>query len=845
MVTNLFNLKVFALLSVLSTLFLPAAVIAQQGEAIIIGSILNESDHSPIDKALIYEKSIQRAVESDEQGNFQLHVPADRTLILVIRRVGFQELEVKLDALSNGIIKRLDLAMSGQSAGAEVTIIGESIGDQNMVRANVEEFKLLPSISGNIESLLPSIALGTTSGSGGELTSQYNVRGGNYDENLVYVNDFEIFRSQLVRAGQQEGLSFPNADLIRDLSISSGGFEARYGDKMSSVLDIKYKRPDSLAGSVTASLLGGGAHLEGSIKPYKSAYGKLRYLVGARYKTTRYLLGSLDTKGEYLPNFTDLQAYLTYDINPDWQLALIGNYNLASYKFKPKESEVPTGIFINTLRLSADFEGQEDDRFLNLMSGLTLTYVPEGKRHPVFVKLISSIYNADEREGIDILSDFQIKVIEVDFEKGGSKEVGTLGAGIQQNYVRNRLQYLISNYEIKAGIEFPRFFANSERSHFLYGGIKFQKEHFIDRINEWNRSDSVGYSLPFDDEIYQLNEVIKSSNDISTNRISGFLQETFTYKLKSRFEIQATIGLRAAHWTFNKETILSPRGQLLFKPLGRKNPITFKLAGGVYQQQPFYREMRRPDGSLNRDIKAQKSNQGILGITYDFVAGKEDPVKLRFIAEAYYKTMKDLITYDVDNVRIRYSGENNANGYATGLDLRLNGEFVNGFESWLNVSLLRAREQVKNVQHLNAERIPIKDVPRPSDRLFQLALYFQDYLSQNKNFKTHIQLNFGSGLPYGVPWDNTVQRNPVRFKSYQRIDIGFSLLLWDQSRKSSHPGNFLRFTKNTWISLEVFNLLDSKNVANYNWVKDFNNIAYAFPGNLTSRRLNLKLRMEF
>ena len=823
----------------------PLYLRGQTKEAVILGTITEDATGQGLEGALVYEKQMQRAVETDANGNFQLSVPSGRPLILIIRRVGYDQASIKLESLAAGIVRKVNFNMIPADAGFTVTITGESIGDQNMVRARVEEFKLLPSVSGNIESLLPSIALGTSGGTGGELTSQYNVRGGNYDENLVYVNDFEIFRSQLIRSGQQEGLSFPNADLIRDLAFSSGGFEAKYGDKLSSVLDIKYKRPDSLAGSVTGSLLGGSAHLEGSVHPYKGSAGKIRYLLGGRYKTTSYLLGSLDVKGEYLPNFTDIQAYITYDFNPQWQLGVIGNYNLSTYHYTPNSSEIPTGTFNNTLRLSADYEGQERDRFLNAMSGVSLTYVPSNRANPSFIKFLSSVYNSDEAEAFDIQSHFDIKVIELDFEKGSTKEVGSLGAGTQHNFARNRLRNLIYNGEIKGGIEFPKFFTSHETSHFIYGGIKYQREHFLDRLNEWYRSDSVGYSLPFDDDRYYLNSVIKSNNDVTSDRMTAFIRETYTYKMHRAFEIQTTVGLRAGYWSFNNEWILSPRGQFLFRPLRRTNPITYKLAGGIYQQQPFYREMRRPDGTLNEAIRSQKSAQGILGVTYDFHAGKQDPVKLRFIAEAFYKSMWDLISYDVDNVRIRYSGENNATGYATGLDMRLNGEFVNGFESWFNVSFLRTREHLTGVQHIDAARQPVEDVPRPSDRLFQAALYFQDYLPQNKNFRTNIQLSYGSGLSFGVPWDNTVQRNPLRFHDYQRIDIGFSVLLWDQSRRAGRPGHFLRFTKNTWLSLEIFNLLDNKNVADYNWVKDFNNIAYAFPSNLTSRRLNLRLRMEF
>lgn len=827
-------------------LFHCSAAWAQDGGTYVIGFVRDEVSKEVVEGALVYEKSLQKGVESDENGFFQLSVVPGQPLVIIIRRLGYELASVQLDALEAGAIKKLDISMFLKDAGKGVTIYAESIGDKNMVRANVQEFKLLPSVSGNLESLLPSIALGTSSGSGGELTSQYNVRGGNYDENLVYVNDFEIFRPQLIRAGQQEGLSFPNIDLIRDLAFSSGGFEAKYGDKMSSVLDIKYKRPEETRGSIMASMLGASAHLEGSFKPLKNKGGKLRYLMGARYKTTRYILGSLDTKGEYLPNFIDLQAYVTYDFHRNWQLALIGNINQAKYNFTPTESEIVTGGFFFPHKFSADFQGQEDDKFKNNMGGLSLTYIPSNKSNPAFIKILTSVYDADEVEKFDILSNFKITKLELDLEGGKPKEIGVLGNGVQHIYARNRLQNVIANGEVKAGIEFPRFYDDKgyETSHFLYGGIKIQQEHFIDRLNEWSRTDSAGYSLPNSEDEYQLGSVIKSVNDITSTRMTGFGQETFTYKKLDHYEIQATIGARVGYWSFNDEWIISPRAQFLIRPLGKPSQVTYKVAGGIYQQQPFYREMRRLDGTLNSTIRSQKSAQVIGGITYDFIAGKKEPIKLKLIAEIYYKDLWDQISYNVDNVRVRYRGENDSRGYARGVDFRINGEFVSGFESWLNLSYLDTKESINGIQHKDAFGNNVDNVPRPTDRSFTASLYFQDYLPKNKNFKTHLQLNFGSGLPYGPPGDNLIRRNAVRFKLYQRVDIGFSYLLWDDVNKEEKPQHLFRFSRKTWISLEVFNLMDVQNVASVNWVKDFNDIYYSFPVNLTSRRFNLKLRLD-
>ncbi len=827
-------------------IFLCFGIEAQESNTLLLGKIVDELSGEPIEAALIYEQNEQIGVESDVQGFFQLTVPSGKNLIIIIRRIGYETATIKLGAITEGAIKKLDISLVQKDAGQGVTIYAESIGDKNMVRANVKEFKLLPTVSGNLESVLPSIALGTSSGSGGELTSQYNVRGGNYDENLVYVNDFEIFRPQLIRSGQQEGLSFPNIDLIRDLAFSSGGFEAKYGDKMSSVLDIKYKRPEERRGSVTASLLGASAHLEGSMKPSKNRGGKFRYLLGARYKTTKYILGSLDTKGEYQPNFIDLQAYLTYDFHPNWQLAMIGNMNSADYNFTPTESEVVTGGFFFPHKFSADFEGGERDRFRNNMAGLALNYVPQKRKNPSFVKILTSVYNGDEIEAFDILSFFKVSKLELDLKGGKPKEIGVLGNGIQHDYSRNRLQNIILNGEIKAGIEIPKFNDDKgrESSHFLYGGVKIQQEHFRDRINEWSRTDSAGYSLPNSEDGYYLDGVLKSVNDVVSQRMTAFGQETYTFKKLGKYEVQATIGARAGYWSFNDEWIFSPRAQFLYRPLGKENQMTYKLAGGIYQQQPFYREMRRPDGTLNQDIRSQKSAQVIGGITYEFTVGRKRPVRFKMIAEAYYKDLWDQISYNVDNVRVRYSGENDSRAYAQGIDFRINGEFVSGFESWLNLSYLDTKEKIDGIAHQDAFGKPIEWVPRPTSRYFTASLYFQDYLPRNKDFRTHLQLNFGTGLPYGPPGENLIKRNALTFKPYQRVDIGFSYQMWDASKKEEHPQHFLRWTQRTFISLEVFNLMDVQNVAAVNWVKDFNNINYYFPINLTSRRINIKLRFD-
>ena len=683
----------------------------------------------------------------------------------------------------------------------------------------------------------------------GELSSQYNVRGGNYDENLIYVNDFEIFRPLLIRSSQQEGLSFPNVDLIRDVKFSSGGFEARYGDKMSSVLDVRYKRPDKFAASASMSFLGASAHMEGSKKLGANAYNKLRYLVGARYKTTRYILGSLDVTGEYIPNFADLQTYLTYDFTKDLQIAVLANYNYSQYDFEPRQRVSASGLFTQVLQLTTVFEGQERTGFENTMGGVSMTYIPERDRNPFFVKLLASRYDNYETENFDIIGFYRLSQVEFDLEGEGSlDEVSVLGVGTQQLFARNRLQSQITNVQLRGGLELQT--DDELVNNFIQWGVKYQEENIDDRLSEWERIDSAGYSIPFSESDVLLNEVIKSSNEINSYRIMGFLQNSFSYGKEGRYELKLTGGVRFNHWNYNGETNISPRFQVFYRPLRSEKEITFKLSGGIYAQPAFYRELRNLQGIVNPELRAQKSTHVVAGLSYDFDWLRRSNKKFRLIAEAYYKKLDNLVSYDIDNVRIRYSGENDATGYVAGVDLRVNGEFVPGAESWVNLSFLTARETLTGVQHLSqsfgaTEPTEVDYVPRPTDQAFNINIYFQDYLPQNKDFKMNLNLAYGSGLPFGQRGNNVIYRNTFRFKAYQRVDIGFSYQIWDESKRSEKPYHAFRFTRNTWVSFEVFNLLQIANVGSNTWIKTVGNQQYAIPNFLTSRRVNLRFRMEF
>ncbi len=825
-----------------------------QNTATVAGRITDASNEQPVELVTVYVKGGNTAVTSDESGKFAIQVPADQRLVLGFRRVAYKESSADILPLAPGARFVLDVALAPTESNLEVVIQERRLDDGGMVKEkNLADLRLLPSTTGNLESVLPSIALGTTTGTGGELSAQYQVRGGNYDENLVYVNDFEIYRPQLVRAGQQEGLTFPNIDLVRDLSFSSGGFQAKYGDKLSSVLDVKYKRPDSLRASVSGSLLGASAHLEGSWKPKKDGYRAFRYLVGGRYKTTRLLLGSLDVKGEYVPDFTDVQTYLTYDINRDWQIAAIGNYNRSQYRYIPESLKRAFGLIDYALQIRTAFEGQEVDDFTQAMGGVSLTYLPDRERNPLYHKFLASTWRSQENERFDILGYYILGEIEENLGADDFGEiVNVLGEGVQHTWVRNYLTADVRNVEYKGGIELQRDAADLglTRSHFLQWSVKWQNESILDKINEWERLDSALYSLPYDTTQLLVRRTLKTRNTLNSNRYSFFFQDTWTWRKDGLREFQVSAGLRGQYWDLNRDFFVTPRAQLLYKPLNTRKDLSYRLAAGLYYQPPFYRELRAPDGVVNTDVVAQKSAHVVAGFTYDFLWGRYRPVKMRLITEVYYKQMWDLVSYDVDNVRVRYSGLNDSRGYAAGFDVRLNGEFVPGAESWVNLSLLRTREQIDGVQHMRRdvgqrEGYVVKDVPRPTDRFLTLSMFFQDYLRHNKNFKMHMNLTVGTGLPFGLPDNNIVYRNPYRFSPYHRVDIGFSLLLWDQSWRGRRPNHFLRFTRNTWVSFEVFNLMKVSNEASNTWIKTIYNTQYAIPNYLTGRRLNLRFRMDF
>ncbi|MEE9372444.1 MAG: carboxypeptidase-like regulatory domain-containing protein [Saprospiraceae bacterium] len=809
------------------------------------GKIKNGLDNQPVEFATIFFKNTIISTDSDDNGYFILSTDWSEGLTISISRLGFKEFESPIKEPKNIF---LEITLAPQESEVEVIITENRLKATEMIRERAEELKFLPSVSGNFESILPHIALGTRGGTGGELSSQYQVRGGNYDENLVYVNDFEIFRPQLISNSQQEGLSFPNADLMRDLSFSSGGYEAKYGDKMSSVLDIKYKRPQDFHGSISASILGGSTHFEGSTKIGKHDFNQLRYLFGARYKTTQYLLSTLDTEGQYTPRHSDLQGYLTYDLTKDIQLGFMGNYNQSRYDFIPVSRATAIGLIDFALELNTVFEGRESDAFKTGMGGMSVTYIPEKDRNPIFLKFLASRYLSKEFENFNITGFYRLSQIESNLgAENVGEEVAVLGVGSEQEFGRNSLQSQVTNFELRGGVELQPKQGNKP-VHFLQWGLKYQREIMDDKLNEWIRIDSAGYSVPSSDQQVLIWNILKSENELKSNRISGFFQNSIDFK-NNDSDIKVNVGVRFSHWSLTDEFIISPRAQLLFKPKGGDTKISYKIAGGIYYQSPFYRELRRPDGTINNNLKSQQSIHALGGLTYDFFWKDISTKPFKIITEVYYKKFSNLTSYEIDNVRLRYSGENDATGYAAGIDFRLNGAFVPGTESWLNFSLLTTRENITDVQHFDVEigQEPrkVENVPRPSDQFFNISIFFQDYLPGNENFKVNLNMIFGSGLPFGLRDNNKKFRNVFRYKGYKRVDIGFAFHMWDKSRRSKHPQSIFRSLDNAWLTLEVFNLMGIENVSSNTWVRTIFNQQFAVPNNLTTRRINLKFKIEF
>jgi hypothetical protein len=809
-------------------------VVAQKKAAWVTGRVVGENEQT-LDNVSVVVLGRLKGVITTDSGTFRMKVPADKAFAIVFSYTGYKT-EQRNFLLNENEEEHVVIRLERGTRELEPVVITDQRQrrEAGLVVINPKNAINIPSPTGGIESLIKVFV-----GSNNELTSQYSVRGGNYDENLIYVNDFEVFRPYLVRSGQQEGLSFINPELARNVSFYNGGFQAKYGDKMSSVLDIQYKKPRNFGGSAYIGLLEQGFHLEGITKN-----NKFSYLIGIRNRSNRNLLKSQETQGNYVPSSSDLQALLTYQLNAKNSIELMGNISQTKFTLIPEYSQLTSSVFSPyfsaNLGLDIYFDGREEDRYRTNMLGLSLTQQPKKNLR---LKWMLSRFENDEREGIDITGAYIFGEREFDKSKSDFGLINNpLGSGLYQTYARNKLNIQVWNASHKGMLDKGR--------HYLQWGQSVERQTINDKLHEWEYQDSAGYSLPYTPGALTLNKVLNSKADLTINRLSGYFQDNIILHDSMGVVLQA--GVRYNYNDLNNELLISPRVGFSWKPAHWKRDIIFRGAVGIYNQPPFYRELRRYDGTVNKDLKAQKSWQVAGGFDYNFHSGNRP---FRLTTEAYYKNMWDVVPYDIDNVRLRYFGENSAKAYAAGLETRLFGELVKDAESWISLGFMRARENLKGDTYYDysvdssgtVTDSTLKEagwLRRPSDRFLTFGMFLQDYLSTNKNLKVYLNFLYGSNLPYNIP--NSVKyRNALIIEPYIRIDIGFSALLLDSEKSNRRSHSPFRNFENIWATLEVFNLIDRDNTISYLLIKDFSNTVFAMPNRLTPRLLNLKLVARF
>ncbi|NOU38080.1 MAG: TonB-dependent receptor [Ferruginibacter sp.] len=816
---------------------------AQTKYATIAGIVVDENDIAVKNVSIVILGKNSGILTSDT-GTFTLKVPAQKSVALIFSFVGYAE-QQKNFFLSNDEVEKITVQLKRSGKLLETVVVG---GDKErkeigIIKINPKTATVLPSTVGGVEGLIKTLV-----GSNNELSSQYNVRGGNYDENLVYINDFEIYRPYLVSSGQQEGLSLINPEMTRNINFYTGGFQSKYGDKMSSVLDIQYKKPTAFSGSAYVSFLEQGLQLEGTSKN-----SKVTYLAAVRNKSNKNIVSNQPTVGAYIPSASDFQGFITYKVSQKFQLEVLSIFSTAKFTYYPesvkKTSSVFSPFFTANLGLDVNFEGQEKDNYATSLFGITLLQNLNAK---VKLKWMLSQFKDNEKENYDISGSYIFG--DRDFDKNSAtfgQITNPLGAGYYQNYARNVLNIQSYNLGHKGSYD--------AKKHFVQWGLSVEQVKIIDKLAQFEFRDSAGYSLPYTPSVLSIFNAQNSTANLSIYKYNGYVQDNIKLS-KSKNDITLQTGVRFNYNNLNNQILISPRAQLSYKPFGKKD-IVYKLAGGIYNQPPFYRELRKNDGSLNTNIKAQKSTQIVAGIDYNFKAFGNRI--LRFTTEAYYKNMTNVIPYDIDNVKIRYSGENNAKAYATGIEFRLFGELVKDAESWLSVGIMRTRENLNNDKYYtykNAageiitantiDRVVADSIQnevgmlrRPSDRLITVGLYLEDYLTTNKNFKVHLNAIYGSNMVYNIP-GSVKYRNGLIINPYIRVDMGFSaLLLSEKSMRRSH--NPLKKFENIWASLEVFNIINRENTISFQLIKDFSNTVYALPNRLTPRLLNLKIIGKF
>ena len=714
--------------------------------------------------------------------------------------------EVRFSMVGYGVRKRVfrrpkgkmtvQIVMHPMEALQEITVTQRRRQTSQTEQLDTKDLRVNPSSSGNaVEELIQQQAGVSTHN---ELSSQYNVRGGSFDENSVYINGVEIYRPLLVSSGQQEGLSIINADMVENVGFSTGGFAAKYGDRMSSALDITYRRPKQLEGALTASLLGATGYLGYGNKSFAMSHG-------IRYKTNRYLLGSLETTGEYRPNFLDYQTYISYKPNSRWEAELIGYISDNHYNFTPESRETTFGTYANAKSFKVYFDGQEKDVFRTYFGTASIT---RSFSDSTKIKFLTSAFHTKEKETYDIMGQYWL-------DDAQSSE--NLGVGTYMEHARNYLTADVVCFKLVG--------THRTRRHDFEAGITYKTEQIKETSREYEMRDSSGYSIPHSADRLDLIYTLSARNDIKSHRIEAYIQDVYHFNKRDNF-FTLNYGIRLANWSFNKETIVSPRASIAFAP-AFNHGLTFRFATGLYYQAPFYKEMRdtiTQDGMtravLNENIKSQRSLQFIAAMDYRF---KMLNRPFKFSAEAYYKSLSNLIPYNIQNVKITYFGENLCSGYAAGLDLKLFGEFVPGTDSWLTFSLMSMRQKYNG-----------QWIPTPTDQRYAINLHFTDYFPGTDRWKMTLRLAFADGLPFGPP-HRGLEQQQFRAPAYKRADIGMSFRALKEGKT----------IKNIWLGLDCLNLFGISNVNSYYWVTDVTNRQWAVPNYLTGRQINGKITVEF
>ena len=792
------KLKLF----ILQIICLCAFVSVQAQTFTLSGRVIDENN-DPVEFASVSCPKQGKMTMTSLKGDYSLQLQSADSVEIRFSMIGYKT-KVRTLRRPRGKQTMQVVLHSSDNALSEVTITGKRIETGQTQELSKEHLKSMPSTTGNaVEEMIQSQA-GVSTHS--ELSSQYNVRGGSFDENSVYINNVEIFRPFLVRSGQQEGISVINPDMVEKIGFSTGGYEARYGDKMSSALNIEYRRPKRFEASATASMLGASTFVGMSNK-------KFSWSNGLRYKTTKYLLGSMDTKGEYQPTFIDYQTYLTYSPNKRWDIKFLGNISDNHYNFTPEDRETNFGTMENVKAFKVYFDGQEKDVFRTFFGSLGIT---RKFNENTSLSLIASAFNTREQEKYDIQGQYWLTQTETS---------ENLGVGTYFQHTRNYL---------KAHVESAKLlFKTKQKKHNIEAAFTYKWEHIEENSVEYEMRDSSKYSIPHTGKDLYMIYSMRAKNTLTANRVEAYAQDTYRFTgSEGKTLYTLNYGLRLAYWSFTKETILSPRLSLGIIPAFNEN-ITMRFATGLYYQAPFFKEIRDTTttngityASLNRKAKSQRSIHFIAGFDYRF---KMNDRPFKFTAEAYYKALGNLVPYSVNNVKVVYYGDNMCSGHAAGLDLKLFGEFVPGTDSWVSLSLMNTSMKLNG-----------KSIPLPTDQRYAVNLFFTDYFPGTTRWKMSLKLALADGLPFSAP-HRELESNVFRAPAYKRADVGLNYRIIDNSdrHKKRNP------IRNLWVGAECLNLFGINNVNSYYWITDVTGQQYAVPNYLTGRQINVKLSVDF